>query len=856
MILVVDGQRIYNYEYQEPPPIASNSLGFIDVEFRLSEEWDGYICTAQFVQHKEDGTDFIASKALYNNHVTFPDGIIPGVLEISLFGYKAGEAERGTTFPYIQPVYRSGFTSTEATPVPPTPDLYSQFLESLETTKQSIENDKQTVQNASKDAITARDDAVKAAKTAVAAAKDVQSNLDSIESNTKQAITAIQTEGNTQRSFVTSTGDAQNQRVMDTGVEQSRALSTQGDVEQRKVIAAGDEQVSRVTNAGNGAVESVTLEKTNAINDVQNTKTEAVNSVESAKTTAVEAIKSAESAAIQNIGTGVDDTLSMPGKAADAKKTGDSISSLKEDLGDVAIKDSDRLNLYDGVSYRQGYYDGSKWTTFGKSLIIASGLVKYNDRLTFSEDALIGSTYYTMCIDDEDNILARPQNDKNTIAFTNSALNGKKFSVYVRVPEDYDISKFIAVIGSKIPDTWTLGEKVNFSLKDRSVTHDTIADNTIETKNIKPKAVTANCTSFLYENSIINNIYDGTTYKNGHWDGSKWVDWGTTKSLKINLGLVQFRDNLCVSVDSAVNGTYSVSMFDKDDTFIHQTANTSNVLSITNAKLQNKTFYCYIRVPIEYDISSFIAIIGDNIPTGYGLNDVTKVYEQSLPKYLQRKSLVIDCLGDSFTAPSTAWHDYLRKKTGWKILNHGVSSSRISIDKKVTGELDTDGNVINKTVLSFLNRVSDIDINADAVIIFGGINDAYSINDGSITIGAINSELDTTTFYGALKKLIVDIRNKMPSKKIIGVIPPDFMPTESYINTLPLVQDACRKVYRFYGIPFADLKYDCQEMYESDYNNSTYRLVTSTVDNYHPSDLGHEAIAKTIYKTVSGIIDF
>ena len=359
MILVVDGQRIYNYEYQEPLPIATNSLGFLDIEFRLSEEWDGYICTAQFVQHKENGTDFVASKVLYNNHVTFPDGIVPGVLEISLFGYKAGEAERGTTFPYIQPVYRSGFTSTEATPIPPTPDLYSQFLESFETTKQSIENDKQTVQNASKDAITAKDYAVEAAKTAVAVAEAAQSYLNSIKPNTEQAIAGIQTEGNTQRSSVTSTGDAQNQRIMDTGAEQSRALSAQGDVEQRKVIAAGDEQVSRVTNAGNGAVESVTLEKTNAINDVQSTKTDAVNSVESAKTIAVEAVKSAESVAIQNIGTGVDDTLSISGKAADAKKTGDSISSLKSDLADCKLSES---NLYTEISDDFDYGD----FTFGK----------------------------------------------------------------------------------------------------------------------------------------------------------------------------------------------------------------------------------------------------------------------------------------------------------------------------------------------------------------------------------------------------------------------------------------------------------------------------------------------------------
>lgn len=181
--------------------------------------------------------------------------------------------------------------------------------------------------------------AKKSAETAVAAAKAAQSNLDSIKSNTEQAIIDIQTEGSTQKSSVTSTGDAQNQRVMDTGAKQSRALSAQGDVEQKKVIAAGDEQVSRVTNVGNGAVESVTLEKTNAINDVQNAKTEAVNSVETAGTTAVKAVKSAESAAIQNIGTGVDDTLSISGKAADAKKTGDSISSLQKDV--VAITPDD-----------------------------------------------------------------------------------------------------------------------------------------------------------------------------------------------------------------------------------------------------------------------------------------------------------------------------------------------------------------------------------------------------------------------------------------------------------------------------------------------------------------------------------
>lgn len=174
--------------------------------------------------------------------------------------------------------------------------------------------------------------AKKSAESAKSSEQNAIKTLEAIKEASTDLIEDIETAGATQISNVQSEGATQIRSVKDAGNEQSRALSAQGDVEQRKVIAAGDEQVSRVTNAGNGAVESVTLEKTNAVNSVQSTKVEAVNSVESAKTSAVEAVKSAESAAIQNIGTGVDDTLSISGKAADAKKTGDSISSLKGDI--------------------------------------------------------------------------------------------------------------------------------------------------------------------------------------------------------------------------------------------------------------------------------------------------------------------------------------------------------------------------------------------------------------------------------------------------------------------------------------------------------------------------------------------
>lgn len=218
--------------------------------------------------------------------------------------------------------------------------------------------------------------AKESAESAKSSAQNAIKTLEAIREASTNLIEGIETAGETQISNVQSEGATQISSVKDAGNEQSRALSAQGDVEQRKVIAAGDEQVSRVTNAGNDAVESVTLEKTNAVNSVQSTKAEAVNSVESTKTIAVEAVKSAESAAIQNIGTGVDDTLSISGKAADAKKTGDSISSLKDEIveqgtlynGILQIKNTANLmnpdkletgkvidangNVVDGASYR------------------------------------------------------------------------------------------------------------------------------------------------------------------------------------------------------------------------------------------------------------------------------------------------------------------------------------------------------------------------------------------------------------------------------------------------------------------------------------------------------------------------
>ena len=247
-------------------------------------------------------------------------------------------------------------------------------------------------------------------------------------------------------------------------------------------------------------------------------------------------------------------------------------------------------------------------------------------------------------------------------------------------------------------------------------------------------------------------------------------------------------------------------------------------------------FYLAMRTKVSQDKSKLVIVKNSAIVSDTQKTDFLTGATNAIGKK------VINCLGDSFTAPIISWVYFLEARTGCLCNNYGQSNSRVSIDT-----LDTQ---------SFLTRYASMDTDADITIIFGGINDAASIKTHAIELGTIDSTLDNTTFYGALKLLIEDIKALMPSKKIIGVIPPDFAPNDNYQNTLPLVQQACRDVYEKYAIPYADLKKECQEMWEessaSGYNNVTYRQAGS--NNWHPSTLGHEKISEVIQGTLQKYI--
>lgn len=215
-----------------------------------------------------------------------------------------------------------------------------------------------------------------------------------------------------------------------------------------------------------------------------------------------------------------------------------------------------------------------------------------------------------------------------------------------------------------------------------------------------------------------------------------------------------------------------------------------------------------------------------------------------------KKNKTICCIGDSFTASTNSWHTYIRNRMGYNMINLGVAGTRISVSY-------TSG---SKKYTSFIERVENGVLDAytpDLIIVFGGINDTVKFHNAQMTIGTINDSAEYSptktsgySFIGRVKYFIELIKSKKPGVPILGVIPPNYSEGTSNFEwrseDIAQIQSALRLVYEFYGIPYVDIKKNCQEMYEDSYNLATYRIDGRS--NMHPSNKGYEAISVRIQK--------
>ena len=127
MKFLVKQQKI---EALEREVIASDQIAFVSVKFVFDGAWKTLHKVVQFTQCEETYNVVLGTEG---TTCLLPAELHPGAVKMSLFGYDAESDTtlRATTVPVTLHIRPSGFVEDGTTPIPPTPDLYTQLLKKL-----------------------------------------------------------------------------------------------------------------------------------------------------------------------------------------------------------------------------------------------------------------------------------------------------------------------------------------------------------------------------------------------------------------------------------------------------------------------------------------------------------------------------------------------------------------------------------------------------------------------------------------------------------------------------------------------------------------------------------------------------
>ena len=186
------------------------------------------------------------------------------------------------------------------------------------------------------------------------------------------------------------------------------------------------------------------------------------------------------------------------------------------------------------------------------------------------------------------------------------------------------------------------------------------------------------------------------------------------------------------------------------------------------------------------------------------------------------------CVGDSLTEHNARatknYHDYVAEATGITVVNMGVSGSgyaRSSEDNK-----------------AFYQRISSCPTDADVVTIFGSFNDlSADLNLGSV------DDTGTTTIAGCINTTIDNLQSIIPLANI-GIVSPTpwstIPPSTSGngYNYVEMLKAICEKR----SIPFLDL-WRCSNLRPWDSSFLQYAYSKDEGNGVHPDENGHKLIA-------------
>ncbi len=210
---------------------------------------------------------------------------------------------------------------------------------------------------------------------------------------------------------------------------------------------------------------------------------------------------------------------------------------------------------------------------------------------------------------------------------------------------------------------------------------------------------------------------------------------------------------------------------------------------------------------------------------------------------MKLKGLKINFLGDSITEghgvenPENIYWNVIGREEGAIVRGYGIGGTRFA-KQTIPSEKP-------KHDLDFVSRVEEMDIDADAVVVFGGTND---FGHGDAPIG---SPLDRTydSFYGACHQLFFKLIERYPSATIVVMTPLHRVEEDSKrgsgklcdVATLSEYVEIIKTVAEYYALPVLDLWSVSGIQPKVEILRQKY-----CPDGLHPNDAGHKLIASRL----------
>lgn len=206
---------------------------------------------------------------------------------------------------------------------------------------------------------------------------------------------------------------------------------------------------------------------------------------------------------------------------------------------------------------------------------------------------------------------------------------------------------------------------------------------------------------------------------------------------------------------------------------------------------------------------------------------------------MKLKNIKIAFLGDSITEGAGAtskekcYVSKVAELTGATCLNYGIGGTRIAYQ--------TTPSEYPRYDMDFCSRVGDMETDIQVIAVFGGTND---FSNGDAPIGKFTDRTNKT-FYGALHTLYTSLIEKYPESLIVVITPLHRLMEEKVKNGVNVsikdYVDAIRKVAEYYSLPVIDLFSQSGIQPNIPIIKEKYMR-----DGLHPTDAGHEVIAKKI----------